>query len=220
MKKYNEILKNCLLFENISEEVLTSLINSANYYVKQYKKNEIILHEGSYTKNIGIIINGEIVIFHDDMDGNTFLKSKLIQSNSFAHVFAITSKPSTCNVISQTDTTILFLDINKLLQTNNEDIKNNIISFLAKTAYATSEHLSTLSLKTLRKKILTYINNYNNEDGKWFEVPLDRQQMADYLGINRTSLSKELATLKNESVIDYKKNKFIILNTKYVESQI
>lgn len=220
MEKYVKQLKNCNIFENISEEDISSLLYSAQYYVKNYKKGEVIIHEDDYTRYIGVILDGEVAIYQDDMDGNSFLRSKLSMGESFGYILSITSKKANNNVVSQSSSTILFLNIYKLLDAGSDNVKVNLIHIIADIAHTKSVHISLLSLKTLRKKILYYLVCISDKENTWFKVSLNRQQMSSYLGINRSSLSKELTLLKKEGIIDYKKNSFIILDFKYIENNI
>ncbi len=218
-----KILKQSELFKNFSEEEIASLLLVGNSFTKTFKKNEIILNEGNATDYIYFIIDGEVTIYQNDIDGNTFLKDKMLIGASFGHIFALTKKKSNCLVISSTDTTILYIKLDEILasDTNEASIfKNNILIFLAKMTYKTSNHLSTLSLKTLRKKLFSYLMNFNYQSETFFKVPLNREEMAQYLGVNRSSLSKELIALKNENILDYKKNEFKIIDIDYFESHI
>lgn len=218
-----DILKKNLLFKNCNEDEINSILSLGNKFTKQYHKDEIILNEGYTTEYIYFILNGEVTIYQNDIDGNTFLKSKLLVGSSFAHIFAITKKVSNCVVTSESDTTLLCINIDNIINSNDitaQKFKDNLLLFLSHTTYKTSSHLSTLSLKTLRKKIFSYLMNFNYKDQKYFEVPLNREQMSQYLGVNRTSLSKELIALKNEGILDYKRNRFIILDIEYFESHI
>ncbi len=223
MTKNFDILRKNILFKNFNKDEVSTILSLGNKFTKQYQKDEIILNEGYTTEYIYFILSGEVTIYQNDIDGNTFLKSKLVVGNSFAHIFAITKKVSNCIVTSESDTTILCINIDNIINSNNitaQRFKDNLLIFLSHITYETSSHLSTLSLKTLRKKIFSYLMKFNYQDHKHFEVPLNREQMSQYLGVNRTSLSKELIALKNEGILDYKRSRFIILDIEYFESHI
>lgn len=218
-----KILKQSELFKNFSEEQIASLLLVGNSFTKTFKKSEIILNEGNSTDYIYFIIEGEVTIYQNDIDGNTFLKDKMLSGASFGHIFALTKKQSNCLVISSTNTIILYIKLDEVLVSDSNEasiFKNNILMFLAKMTYKTSNHLSTLSLKTLRKKLFSYLMNFNYQSGTFFKVPLNREEMAQYLGVNRSSLSKELIALKSENILDYKKNEFKIIDIDYFESHI
>ncbi|MFV0424313.1 MAG: Crp/Fnr family transcriptional regulator [Bacilli bacterium] len=217
------IFKKSLIFKNLSEEEISSLLSLGNSFEKKFKKQEIIINEGDKTNYFHVLLDGEATIYQSDIDGNVFLKSKLLEGSFFAYIFAITKKESNCTVTAVVDSRVLYFDVDKILKNENNTVrkfKDNLIFALANTTYNTTEHLSTLALKTLRKKLFSYLKNYNYQNKTFFEVKLNRQQMSEYLGVNRTSLSKELIELKNQKIIDYKKNKFIILNIDYFESLI
>ncbi|MFV0499874.1 MAG: Crp/Fnr family transcriptional regulator [Bacilli bacterium] len=217
------ILKENTLFKNMSEDDVNSLFLIGNSYIKKYEKNEIILREGDSNTNIYFILEGMLSIYQSDIDGNPFLKSKQSPPDAFAYIFALTKHASNCTVFANSSATILVVNLDTIMHSNSSTVikfKNNLIISLANATYNTSSHLSILSLKSLRYKIFNYLAKFNYISSTYFTIPLNREEMAQYLGVNRTSLSKELIALKAEKILDYHKNKFIILNIDYFEDSI
>ncbi len=218
MNEYIKILQECILFKDFTANEITKFLNNTKNYQKKYQKNEVIINEGDNITFFNIVLQGNILIYLNDSNGNYFLKQNLITSNDFLHTFALTTKPSTCIVTALTDSTILYISASSIMNNNNElsvKFKNNLITTLAQKLYDSNERLSLLSAKTIREKIIIYLKRFDYENEKGFKIPLNRYQMAEYFSIPRTSLSRELIALKNEMILDYNKNHFKILNFDY-----
>ncbi len=218
MNEYLEALSKCKLFENFKEDEISLFLNDVRNYIKHFNKGEIIINENDKITFCNIVLKGTALIYLSDSQGNYFLKQQLFTSDDFSHTFALNNSKAKCSVSSLTKSTILYLDINSILSSENPLIarfKNNLIQVLSKKLFETNERLSLLTTKTIREKIIKYLKRFEYQNNKTFTIPFNREQMAEYFAIPRSSLSRELTKLKNEKIIKYNKNKFKVTNIKY-----
>lgn len=222
---FNNIMKNentlndILLFKGMTEKEISSALEFLQAHEEKYKKNEIILRAGDHTKELGLILEGAVFIESNDLWGNRSILSSLGSHQFFGEVFAM--MPDTkvlVDVRAEEDSHILFLKVNCLLDENPHPkaIVNKLTKNLLRISMNMNLRLTTrnfhTSPKTIRERILAILNTYAIETGeKYFDIPYDRQALADYLNVDRSALSKELSAMKKDGLIDYQKNHFRIL---------
>lgn len=219
MKNYNEKLLNSNLFINIDSQDTQELISLLNPYIKHYQAGEIIFHPNQSISTIGLILHGLIHISKDDYWGNHTILAEFEAGDVFGEVYAISKLPLSNSVESITSSEILFMDIQNIInQTNLNGSINMFISNLVKELALKNlilfKKIDVLSQKSTRKKILAYLTQLSLESKlTTFEIPFNRQELADYLCVDRSALSNELSKLKQENYIDFKKNLFTLKNT-------
>lgn len=212
-------LNDVLLFKGMNEKEINAALEFLKAHKEHFKKNEMILHAGDHTNELGLILSGSVFLERNDFWGNRSILTSLETHQFFAEVFAMV--PNTkilVDVTAAEDTDILFLKINCLLEENSHPkaIVNKLTQNLLRISMNMNLRLTTrnfhTSPKTIRDRILSFLNTYAVETGeKYFDIPYDRQALADYLNVDRSALSKELSSMKKEGLIDYQKNHFRIL---------
>ena len=176
---------------------------------KKYKKNEIIYHIEDIPQAIGIVKEGSVVIETVDFLGNVSLLSHIGPNQMFAESYALTQAPMYVYVRAVEDCTIQFLDVQALEK--SPKLKDQMIQILSNKNKMLSQHIFHISNKSIRNKVLSYLSFMKLEtQSSTFMIPFDRQQMADYLNVERSALSKELSKMKSEGLIDYHKNTFTV----------
>lgn len=183
-----------------------------------YEKNAVIFHTGQMTEEIGVVVNGCIHIENIDLLGNKSILSDIAAGQVFAETYAFCKEPLMVDVVAAADSTILFLNVKKMLlpQYNSyhwqTTMRNNLlISAMHKNLILSQRIFCTIS-KTIRGRILTYLSAQalKQNNARSFEIPFDRQQLADYLNVDRSALSKELGKMQEEGIITFRKNFFTI----------
>lgn len=219
MKKYLNILKKCKLFSNMLDEDILKALTCLKAYIKEYEKNEIIYLAGDKINKIGIVLIGNVLITKDDIMGNRNILTTVGESEMFAEAFVLSNSgtiPTT--VTSTTKSEVLFLEINNLVNmceshcTYHNTLIRNLLSILANKNIILNNKIEILSNKTTRDKLLAYFNMQmlQNKSNK-FKIPYNRESLADYLNLNRSSMSRELSKMQEEGIIKYNKNTFEIL---------
>lgn len=203
----------------MDDNELTASLDFFRAYEQKFKKGSTILHAGDLTDKMGLVMEGSVTVESDDAWGNRSILSKVEAGGFFAETYAVLPKESLLvNVIANEDCHILFLRIGSLkqLQNNMEQWMIKFVSNLLMLSMHKNLMLSSRSFhtapKTIRGRVMAYLNSVSmQKHAREFNIPFDRQQLADYLNLERTALSKELSKMKAEGLIDYYKNSFKII---------
>ena len=223
-KKYLKDLNKISLFSYLSQDNLEKLLNSFNSKIIHLDKNEIIFRcEGEVYHNMCILLEGEVILSNTDEYGNRNIIDSVGKNQIFAEVFSFTSKKispvtATTNKIS----TLLLVNTDELLSVGNLDDldlireKQEIISSLLHTFADKNlillSKIEVVSRRNIREKILHFLELHKlKNQSNIFLIPYSRKDMADFLGVDRSALSRELSRLKDDGLIDYEKNTFKLL---------
>ncbi|HJA69344.1 MAG TPA: Crp/Fnr family transcriptional regulator [Firmicutes bacterium] len=198
-------------------------INTALYVLnaryQTFEKGEIILHAGGQTDCVCLVISGSVTIENNDMWGNRTILNIVDSDDFFAETYAILKDEiMMVDAVANEQCAIMFLRIGGLFGSGFEGqpwsnkLVRNLLMISANKNLILSGRSFHISPKTARGRIMAYLNSVSlKKHSKVFDIPFDRQQMADYLNLERTALSKELSRMKREKIIDFKKNHFEIL---------
>ena len=219
MKKYLGILKKCPLFENIGEAELLRMLTCLGAKVEFFDKKYTIMSEGSPAKYIGIVLSGSVHIVQVDYYGNRSLLSSITPPHIFAEAFACAETDSIpVTVIADDPCEIMLIDCAHILHTcsNNcgfhQQLIFNLMKDLAKKTILFHQRIEVTSKRTTREKLMTYLALQAKKAGSdSFNIPFDRQELADYLEVDRSGLSAEISKLRREGVIKCDKNRFTLL---------
>ena len=209
-----ETVKECTIFKNFSIDEIIEIFSVISFYEKDYKKNDIILAENTKVEYFGIITNGKIALSNFDYFGNRNILNVFEKGDSFAEALVSLEIQIPHEVISLTDSSIVWIQYKSLSKSlYYQKILNNLLNIISTKNLILNKKLQILSKRTTREKILEYLSNQKKAlslDSN-FEINLNRNEMADYLALDRSNLSRELGKLKKEGIIDFKKNKFKLL---------
>lgn len=202
----------------MTDDEIKAALKDLNAYTKAFYKNEFILHAGFCTDQLGLMIEGRASVETNDMWGNRTILSMIEPDELFAETYAVRyDEPMIVDVRCEEACTVLFLRAAELIRSYNDQVwQNKMIRNLLLISARKNLHLSGRSFQTSSKsargRIMAYLSACSIRLGKTtFDIPFDRQQMADYLGLERTALSKELGKMKKEGILDFHKNTFRLL---------
>lgn len=215
-----ELLSKSSLWQGISNEEQKAMLACLNARNAHYPKGQTILHRGSIADAIGFVLAGQALVVQEDFWGNRNLLACLVPGQLFAESFACAfGTPLTVDVIAQAQCEILWLDVGKVLRTcsascsyHNQLIRN-LISALAEKNLYLNEKLTHMGQRSTRDKLLSYLSFQAQRCGASdFVIPLNRQQLADYLGVERSAMSLALCKLRDEGKLTFSKNHFSLRN--------
>ena len=213
-----EFLKKLPIFFNLKDEEIISVLKFFKYYEESFKKNDFIFEIEKKIDKIGIIISGEINIIKEDFWGNRNILNKFKEGEIFGEVFALSKASSNIMAEASQDCKILFLDLKDFSIENKENSKeitkflSNIFKISLKKNILFTEKLEHISKKSIREKIISYLSTEAQKNKtNSFLIKFDRQELADYLFVERSALSRELSSMKKDRLIDYKKNHFTLI---------
>lgn len=213
--KLSNILTSLQLFYNLDERELDEVKNYLSD-IKVYKNKSTVFNVGDYINYFGILLNGQVELEMDDVFGNKTILSKLSAPALFAESILIKNVGEIpLSVVTTMDTEIIFFDYNSFSSENlksKEKVKDNLIKILAGKNLFMRDKLNLLTLPTSRAKILYFLSTEARKShSKYFTIDFNITELAQFLNLNRSSLSRELSKLKKEGLIDYHNKTFRIL---------
>ena len=214
-----EFLKTTMIFHGMSEDEIADSLEFFHANEQHFKKGTAILRAGAVTDKMGLVMDGSVTIESDDVWGNRTILSSVEAGQFFAETYSLLpDEPMLVNVVANEDCRILFLRIGSLkrLQSNMGQWMIRFVSNLLMISTHKNLMLSGRSFhtapKTIRGRVMNYLNSVSiQKHANEFNIPFDRQQLADYLNLERTALSKELCKMKRDGLIDFYKNTFKII---------
>lgn len=206
------------LFAGIREEDLPKMLDCLGATTRHFKKNEIIILEDETVHTIGTPLSGTVHMVKEDIDGGKSLLVSIGNGELFGESFACGSQlHARVSFVAATPCTILFLPFHKVLYSCtlscvfHHRLIENMVRLISEKNQRLMDKASIVSQKTLREKILAYLRNEAERQGSQrFTIPLGRVALADYLCADRSALTRELSLMRNEGLIDYEKNTFIL----------
>ena len=219
MKKYIPILKRTKLFSGVGEEDIASLLSCLGARKKEYKKGEYILREGEHISDIFILVDGKIHIQKDDYWGNRSILSVISVGEMFGEGYAAPESGALLNdVVAVEDSSVIFFDVKRILTTcssacrfHNMIVQNMFFAISDKNRKLVQK-LGHMSGRTTRAKLISYLSEEAKRQGSsTFTVPFNRQQLADYLCVDRSAMSNELCKMRDEGMIKFEKSRFELL---------
>ena len=218
-KEYLSELKTMKLFYGIQESEMTAMLGCIGAYLKEYKKNQYIITLEENVEAVGILLSGKVDMIKEDLWGNKTLLVSMQKGELFGESFSCgIVKNATVSFVADTASMILFLPFSRILRTCNMSCKfhhrliENMDTVIAEKNIVLMDKVDILSKKTLREKIATYLlQEASKQQSLYFDIPLGRVQLAEYLCVDRSALTRELNTMKAEGYIDFDKNTFRVL---------
>ena len=219
MKKYIPVLKRTKLFSGVGEEDIASLLSCLGARKKEYKKGEYILRDGEHISDIFILVEGKIHIQKDDYWGNRSILSVISLGEMFGEGYAAPESGALLNdVVAVEDSSVIFFDVKRILTTcssacrfHNMIVQNMFFAISDKNRKLVQK-LGHMSGRTTRAKLISYLSEEAKRQGSSaFTIPFNRQQLADYLCVDRSAMSNELCKMRDEGMIRFEKSRFELL---------
>jgi CRP-like cAMP-binding protein len=218
MKKYLNVMMQCPLFAGISEQNLLTMTSCLGSRVARFEKGETIFAEGEPAWQMGLILSGAAQIVKEDFYGNRTIVARIESAEMFGESFACAQLEAIpVSVVAAETSVIMLMDCQRLLTTCSHSCEFhnrlifNLLKVVATKNLIFNQKMEILSKRTTREKLMTYLNLQAKHHGhNSFTVPYDRQELADYLQVDRSGLSAEISKLRREGVLECEKNRFIL----------
>lgn len=218
MKDQYSILKNSPLFHQIAESELETMFNCLSVYNKTFAKNTFIFTENDKVSTVGIVLSGSVHVIKEDFWGNRTILTKINIGDIFAETFSCAQvEHLPVSVITAEKSTIMFLDYKRIISTCSSAclfhmrLIQNMLKIIANKNILLTQKIEYITKRTSREKLLCYLSAQAKTcASKSFTIPFNRQELAEYLSINRSAMSNELSKLQKEGLIKFERNKFEI----------
>ena len=212
---FSEILNSVGLFKGIEPANLQAMLACLGAGTQSLKKGKIVLLAGDRPEYAGIVLSGQIHITRENYDGNRSLVAAIMPSGIFAEALCCAGVPeSPVTAVAAEDSVIIKLGINRILKTCSNSCSfhikliENMLGLIAKKNLMLQNRMEILELKSVREKVMLYLESFRAKQGKNITIPFNREEMADFLCVERSALSHELAKMKKDGLIEYRKNQF------------
>lgn len=212
------VVENSLLFSGIKRNEIQILLVCLKSQKVFYSKGEMIFRMGEKISRTALLLKGQAHVEWYDYWGKRHIINAILPGDILGETYAATQGIPNVNVAADEDSVLLFLDLSSLLHMCSTAcpfharLIDNLFAFLAKRNITLREKLTYITQPTLRDKILSYLSSESvRQHSSYFDIPFDRQQLADFLSADRSALSNELSKLKKEGLIDFEKNHFHLL---------
>ncbi|MDR3301403.1 MAG: Crp/Fnr family transcriptional regulator [Spirochaetaceae bacterium] len=219
MKKIIFVLLNCRLFERLKIEEIEKLLGCFHARTKKFEKDAYLFMEGDEISTMGIVITGAIHLVREDFWGNRTIIARIAAGEIFAESFACgKSARLPMSVIAAQKTEVLFIDAKKINAVCacacafHTKILSNMVGELAGKNTHLVKKIQHLSQRSTRGKLISYLSSQARDAGKSdFEIPFNREEMADFLSVDRSAMSAELGRMKACGLLTFRKNHFTLL---------
>ena len=226
--KYYDILKDNKLFRNIDTDELRGLIDCLEIKVSEYSKNEVIALIGERFDNMGIILEGSAAVGKEDAEGNRMIMALLCKGDMFGEMAAFSDNPAwPATVQAQDKCKVCFIPTAKVAKPCQNvcawhtTLIRNLLAIISEKALLLNRKVEYLTIKTIRGRISALLLEHSKKTDKpMITVPMNRNELADFLNVSRPSLSRELCKMREEGIIDFHMATFKILDSEMLKASI
>ena len=212
-------LSGTALFHGSSPEEIRTMLACLGAQTRRYRRNETIYHAGDMTGAMGLVLSGSICIENNDVWGNRSILDKAGPGQVFAETYAcVPDEPLMVSVVAAENAEVLFLDAQRVLCTCPNTCSfhgrliRNLLSITARKNLQLSRRIFHTSSKSIRGRLLSYLSFQAMKHGSnEFEISFNRQQLADYLSVDRSAMSNELSKMQRDGLLRVNRSHFTLL---------
>lgn len=219
MKKYMQVLKKSKLFSGISEEDISAMLHCLDARILRYNKDEYVFRQGNLITDISILVDGTLHIQGYDYWGNCNIINAINSGELFGESYALSTDAAILNdVIAIEDSTIILLDARKIISVCSSNCKfhslvvQNLFHAISEKNIHLVQKLKHIQKRSTREKLISYLSAESvKQNSPVIYIPFNRQQLADFLSVDRSAMSNELCKMRDDGLIKFKKNKFELI---------
>ena len=216
MQKYFPVLQQCQLFSGIAENDLLAMLRCLNVTVQQYRKGQTLIAEGEKPERFGIVLSGTVQLWRIDYSGNRSIMASIEPSQIFGESFVCAEASSIpVQVVASESCEIMMIDGTRILHacgngcTFHHQVIFNLLRIIARKNLVFHQKLEITSKRSTREKLMTYLSQQAKlHQSRTFTIPFDRQELADFLEVDRSGLSAEISKLRKEGVLESERSTF------------
>lgn len=215
------MLKKSLLFTGVGKDEIGPVLTCLGAKTGAFAKDEYILRNGSRSDSLGLLLSGSALVIQEDFWGNRNLMGRVWPGQIFAEAFACSPGAElSVGVVAGEACEVMWLDVGRLMTTcpsactHHAKMIRNLLAELARKNLRLNEKLTHMGKRTTREKLLSYLSSQAQKHGcSEFDIPFTRQQLADYLSVDRSAMSSELGRLRGDGMLTFTKNHFSLSGT-------
>ena len=219
MKNYISVLKRTQLFAGVGENEIDAMLDCLQAKLCDYKKGDVIFRQGEYLSYVTILVKGSLHIQADDFWGNRSIVNTVNVGEVFGEAYAVPNSGAILNdVVAVEDSTVIFFDIKRMLTTCSSACKfhsiviQNLFYTISEKNRKLVQKLGHMSKRTTREKLISYLSEESKrQNSRNFVISFNRQQLADFLSVDRSAMSNELCKMRDEGLLAFERNNFTLL---------
>jgi len=210
-QRYQKVLSECMLFRGMASQELSALLDCLDFRVRRFSRNDIVNIAGDPFEGVGVILSGQADVIKENNAGERMIMTMLKPGDLFGEMAAFSGVgkwPAT--VVAHTDCSIIYVPADKLTGqcektcAGHRRLIINMLGILSKKALTLSKKLEYLSIRSVRGRIANFLlEHYKNNGQAIFMLPMNRNEMADFLNITRPSLSREMSRMRDDGILDF-----------------
>ena len=216
MKNYINILKKTKIFAGVQESEICSMLSCLSARKREYKKGEYVIRQGESLEAIAVLVEGNLHIQNDDFWGNRSIINVIGVGEMFGEAYVSHDSGSVLNdVVATCDSTVVFFDAGRIMTTCSSacpfhsKVVENLFFAISEKNRRLVQKLGFVSQRSTRQKLMSYLSQQAKENKREeFEIPFNRQQLADFLSVDRSAMSNELCKMRDEGLLEFKKSCF------------
>ncbi len=219
MEKYIPILKRTQLFSGVGEEEIGAMLNCLQARLCTYKKGEYVLRQGEHLDKILVLVGGKLHIQRDDYWGNRSIINMVSVGEMFGEAYVAPESGTLMNdVLAVEDSAVIFFDVKRIITVCSAACRfhsmvvQNLFFAISEKNRRLVQKLTFMTKRTTREKLIAYLSEEaKRQNSSEFSIPFNRQQLADFLSVDRSAMSNELCKMRDEGLIEFEKSYFKLL---------
>ena len=218
MKKYISILKRTQMFSGVGENEIESMLSCLGARLYEFSKGEYVIRQGERLSDIIVLVDGNLHIQKDDYWGNRSILGQISVGEMFGEAYVAPDSGTVLNdVVAVEKSMVIFFDVKRILTTcsyacrfHNLVVQNMFFTISEKNRKLVQK-LGHMSKRTTREKLISYLSEEaKKQKSSKFTIPFNRQQLADFLSVDRSAMSNELCKMRDEGILEFEKNQFVL----------
>lgn len=219
MKKYIPILKRTQMFSGVGDNEIFGMLSCLGARLYCYKKGEYVFRQGERVSDIVVLVEGNLLIQNDDYWGDRSILGRIALGEMFGEAYVAPDSGVLLNdVVATEDSTVIFFDVKRILTTCSSACRFHTM-IIQNMFYAISEKnrklvqkLGHMSKRSTQEKLISYLSEEaKKQNSSYFTIPFNRQQLADFLSVDRSAMSNELCKMRDKGLLEFDKNNFRLL---------
>ncbi len=216
MEEFIPVLKKTKLFSGVGEEDIVTMLSCLGARLLTFRKGEYVLRQGERLNDILVLAEGSLHIQRDDYWGNRSILGHVGVGEIFGEAYAAPESGVLLNdVVAVEDSSVFFFDVRRVLSTCSSACRfhsmviQNLFYAISEKNRGLVQKLDYMSRRTTREKLLSYLSEEaRKQNSANITIPFNRQQLADYLSVDRSAMSNELGRMRDDGLLEFEKNRF------------
>ena len=216
MKEFVPVLKRTKLFFGVGDEDILTMLSCLGARLRTYKKGEYVLRQGEHLGDILVLAEGSLYIQKDDYWGNRTILGHIVAGEIFGEAYVAPENGALMNdVIAAQDSSVFFFDVKRVITTCSSAccfhtmVVQNLFFAISEKNRSLVRKLDHISRRTTREKLLAYLSEEaKKQNSADITIPFNRQQLADYLSVDRSAMSNELCKMRDDGLLEFERSRF------------